>query len=361
MSTEILGVRRLYDALGCDLPDETTIHITGPIADNKKVSVYIGPNPPLGVVALESDQYGIPGKQSKILNANTEYQSNCYLEIVVTTEYEASKELSNRLSNKDKGAREELLGIINKKSSLFEKLIDSISGIIGLKFHRQFVLKPLIENPFILSGPEPVSTIIGPSIEMLESISLNNKAHGILDNYIKALAATDEETLAKAGSIFHWVVKAWRERDPIAKFIYLFIPLEGILQSDTEVPNEAHRNIGLLQELVENSCDNNKEQLLTFLEVTEKKYGPNLNARFEEFAKKSGMPGWETDVVVFKKYNRMRNLLVHAGHKDIRTHINIEEETRTLDDLVERYLSVALLGSHEVYPSRWRPDRKQNA
>lgn len=357
MGIETIGVRRLYDALGCGLATEKEIYISGPIADGKNLSVYIGPKPPLGVLTLEAEQYGIPGKESKIFSTNNEYKSDCYLKIVITSEYEASAIISDGILASDKHAREELLGVIKKKSELFEKLIDSISGIIGLKFHRQLVLKPLIENPLILSGPEHVSSFTGPCVEVLERISINENAQIILGDYVEALGSAKEDVLAKGGSIFHWLTKAWRERDPVAKFIYLFIPLEGILQSDTEIPNEAHSNIENLINLVQRSDSSDKEKLLSFLEMTKKKYGPNLNARFEEFAKKSAIPGWEADVEVFKKYNRMRNLLVHAGRKDIRTHINIEEETRTLEDLVERYLSVALLGNHDVYPSRWRPLR----
>jgi len=359
MSTEILGVRRLYDALGCNVTDEKNILVKGKIADNKRCSIYLGPNPPLGIMTLEADQYGIPGKESKILNTNIGYKSDCFLEIVITMEYEASEKISEGILNKNKDAREVLLSIIKKQSNLFEKLIDSISGIIGLKLHRQLVLKPLIENSLILSGPEPVSSFTGPVIEMLEPISINENAGPILESYIEALESIEENVLAKAGSVFHWLTKAWREQDSVAKFIYLFIPLEAILQSDEKAPNEAHRNIEALIELVEKSEDTNKENLLSFLEMTKKKYGPNLNARFEAFARKSAIPGWEADVTAFKKYNRMRNLLVHAGRKDLRTHINIQEETRTLEDLVERYLSVAFLGGHDVYPSRWRPERKK--
>jgi len=360
MSTEILGVRRLYDALGCSVSDSEEILVKGVIAGNKHCSIYIGPNPPLGVMTLEAEQYGIPGKSSKIMNSNADYKSDCFLEILITMEHEVSEELSNGILNKDKDAREELLSIIKNQSNLFEKLIDSISGIIGLKFHRQLVLKPLIENPLILSGPEQVSNFTGPFIEMLQPIGINNKAEAVLETYVQALEAIQEDKLAKAGSVFHWLTKAWKERDPVAKFIYLFIPLEAILQSDEEIPNEAHQNIETLIELVGNSDSNNKEKLSSFLEMTKKKYGPNLNTRFEELAKKSAIPGWETDVAAFKKYNRMRNLLVHAGRKDIRSHINIEEETRTLEDLVERYLSVVFLGSHDVYPSRFRPDIHEN-
>ncbi len=361
MGIEIIGVRRLYDALGCKVTSENDIHVKGPIVGGKNVSIYIGQSPPFGVLVQEAEQYGIPGRESKILHATPEYESDCYLEIVITYEYEASDKISKGILIKDKDSRDELLGVIGTQSALFEKLIDFISGIIGLKLHRQIVLKPLIENSLISSGPEPVSSFTGPWVEILDKIGIKDNAQELLCSYLNALESVQEETLAKGGSVFHWLIKAWRERDPVAKFIYLFIPLEGILQPDTDIPNEAHRNIDALVELLKKSESNEKEKLLSFLIMAKNRYGPNLNARFEAFARKSNIPGWETDVVDFKEYNRMRNLLFHAGRKDIRTHINIEKETRTLEDLVERYLSVALLGNHDVYPSRRRHSRKQNA
>ncbi len=357
MGIETLGVRRLYDALGCGVFDGIPIQVSGLIGSGKNVSIYIGPTPPLGVMSIEADQYYVPGKQSKIMNTNIDYQSDCFLEIVLSFDYEATEKISSGLLKKDQESREYLLGIIKKESELFEKLIDSIVGIIGLKFHPQFTLKNLIENRLILSGPEPVSSFVGPSVKMLESVNLVDQASVLLNGYVKALESINDEVLAKAGGVFHWLIKAWSEKDPIAKFIYLFIPLEGILGSDSEMPNEAHKKIEILEELVKKTDSGDKEELLSFLDFTKKKYGPNLNARFEEFSQKSGIPGWEKDVEVFRKFNRMRNLLVHAGRKNISTHINIAEETRTLEDLVERYLCVAFLGGHEVYHSRWRPAR----
>ncbi|MGR8981533.1 MAG: hypothetical protein ACU84H_15785 [Gammaproteobacteria bacterium] len=202
MSTEIIGIRRLYDALGCIVTDGKSIHVKGKIAGNKHCSIYLGQNPPLGIMTLEADQYGIPGKQSKILNTDIEYKSDCFLEIVITMEYEASDEVSDGILNKDKNTREELLGIIKEQSNLFEKLIDSISGIVGLRLHRQLVLKPLVENPLILSGPEPVSSFTGPVIEMLEQIGINENAGPVLESYIEALELIQEDVLAKAGSVF---------------------------------------------------------------------------------------------------------------------------------------------------------------
>ncbi len=176
MGIEKIGVRRLYDALGCSVFDGVPIQVAGPIGSGKNVSIYIGPTPPLGVMRIEADQYHVPGKQAKIMNTDIGYQSDCFLEIVLSFDYEATEEISSGLLNKDQKSREYLLGIVEKELELFEKLIDSIVGIIGLKFHRQFTLKNLIENSMILSGPEPVSSIVGPSVEMLESVNLVDQA-----------------------------------------------------------------------------------------------------------------------------------------------------------------------------------------
>ncbi|MCX7185076.1 MAG: hypothetical protein NTW90_07575 [Nitrosospira sp.] len=357
MGTETVGIRRLYDALGCSVDDGQDICVSGLLPNGKQARLYIGPNPPLGILALESEQYGIPGRQTNLLHVNSEYKSDCFLEISITFEYEADEVLSRGIQNKDQGAREALLQIAKEHSQLFEKLIDAISGIIGLRFHRQLVLKQLVENVFISSGPEPVSSYTGGSVEMLEPIKVQISAQSSLREHIAALEFISEETLTKGGAIFHWLLKAWREQDQIAKFVYLFIPLEAILPSDIEVPNNIENNLISLSELIRASSAEDKESLLRFLEITKTKYGSTLNARFEEFARNAAIPGWEADVAAFKKYNRMRNLLVHAGCRDIHTQLTIEEETRTLEDLVERYIGIALLESHDVYASPWRPSR----
>lgn len=230
MATETLGVRRLYDALGCNVLSE--IRVTASLPDGMQVNLYIGAHPPLGVLKLVSDKYGIPGRKTTILHTDKEYMSDCYLEISVTFKHEADEGASRRLRDGDESARATLLKVANERSPLCEKLIDAISGIIGLKIHRQFVLKPLVENAFISSGPEPVSNFVGPSVEMLEPITLNTTAESIIANYLGSLKTRSEETIAKGGAILHWLLKAWRESDPVSKFVYLFIPLEAILPSD---------------------------------------------------------------------------------------------------------------------------------
>ncbi|MBU2509785.1 hypothetical protein KJ966_00530 [bacterium] len=361
MGTEIIARRRLYDALGCGFADKEEISFSLKLVDEKMVFFYLGSNPQFGVTTIEADKYGIPGKKSNICKTKNDYKSDCFFEIVVTTNYNASDELSEGIANKDPESRNKLLKIIETQAEIFSKILDAIAGIIGLKFHRQFVLKQLIESSHILSGPEPVASFAGPALEVLQPITIKADAQSKLENYLQGLSSITEEKLIKGGSIFHWLIKAWQETDPATKFVYLFIPLEGILQSNSDISNDATENISLLEDIVKCTESEHKERLMEFLKLTKQKFGPNLNMRFEQFAKQNAIPGWEADVKAFKKFNRMRNLLVHAGKKEVQMNLDIKEETRTLEDLVERYLGVTFLRSHDVYQSRWRPIRNDNA
>lgn len=358
MATVKLGARRLYDALGIDTTKTGEIHHAVEFAIGDHVTIYLGPKPPLGVLSLEADQYGIPGRKSKVLHTNLEYDAPCFLEITVANQREISEEQFLLLQNKDKKSREGLLEEARNREKYCEQILDVLSGVLGLRVHRQLVLRPLVENAFLSGEFEPVSSFAGPAVEMLEGITTNSNTSINIENLLKGMKSTSEDMLRKGGAILHWLLKAWRERDSISRFMYLFIPLEAILKTAESGAIETNEELTALEALVAASEVSNKEQLLAFLERARTRLGPTLNSRFEEFARQAAIPGWEVDVQAFKKYNYMRNLLLHAGNRNVLNHINLEENTRTLEDLVERYLSHALLGNAEVYASRWRPKRE---
>jgi hypothetical protein len=157
--------------------------------------------------------------------------------------------------------------------------------------------------------------------------------------------------------VFQWLLRAWRERDHIAKFLYLFIPLECILGSSDEIDKETVKSIGSLKNLVATSENAGKKDLLILLDKIESRFAPTLNSRFEVLAQAKTIDGWKADVKAFKKFNRTRNLLLHAGKADVQSHLNIDQEVRTLEDLVERYVAVYVFGNPSVYISKWRPLR----
>lgn len=60
----------------------------------------------------------------------------------------------------------------------------------------------------------------------------------------------------------------------------------------------------------------------------------------------------------FRKFNRLRNGLIHRGDPKVRFHVTVgDDEAAELSDLVERYISLRLFGDMAVYKSRWRPQR----
>ncbi|MEK9140395.1 MAG: hypothetical protein AAB308_05015 [Nitrospirota bacterium] len=357
MPIATLGVRRLYDALGVGTSFVGEIFHKVTLKAGRTVSVYIGPKPPLGIVSLESNQYVIPGRESLMLKTNSKYDAPSFLEITIGVPREITLQTIELLRQEDKVTQEALLKEADDHLESAEHLLDVISGILGLRVHRQLVLKPLVENCFIAGEFEPVSSFVGPAVEMLEGIESNANTGPHLKRLLEGITSVPEDSLLKGGSVLHWLLRAWRERDAVSKFMYLFVPLEAILQSITELEVDSKANLESLEAMVKSSNVHNREALLGFLDRAKTKFGPTLNARFEEFAYRAAIPGWELDVKAFKKFNRMRNLLLHAGDKNVRSHINFEENSRTLEDLVERYVSVVLLRTPDVYQSRWRPQR----
>ncbi len=196
---------------------------------------------------------------------------------------------------------------------------------------------------------------------MLEGIDTNINTQPHINRLMEGMSHAPKDVLLNAGSILHWLLKAWKESDSISRFMYLFIPLESLMQFIEEQPSDSTSELEEIEIIVKSCNATNKDKLLQFIKNAKTRFGPTLNSRFEAFARSAAIPGWELDVQAFKKFNRMRNLLLHAGKKNVRSHINFDENTRTLEDLVERYISFALTGSAEVYPSRWRPLRNKIA
>ena len=340
-----LGTRRLYDAIGFDIDSAGEIHHKVELAIGKTIGIYLGPDPPHGILFIEGCQFAIPG-QSRELHAYDKYESSCFLEVSISTPRDISTGQLNLLVQKDKKTVEDLLAEIREDSDKKERLLDVISGVLALRVHRQLVLKPLAEDLFLSGEFEPIRSYEWPAMELLEDIKANLNTSPHIQNYLEGMVNTPKDILLKGGTTLHWLLKAWREQDSISKFLYLFIPLESVLQSVDESLTNSTAELEAIESILKDCDHENKAR-----------FGPTLNARFEEFAQRASIPGWELDVKAFKKFNRMRNLLLHAGNKKVRGGLNLEENTRTLEDLVERYVALALLGSPDVYKSRWRPTR----
>ena len=225
-----IGYRYLFDSKGCSLSNRKEVTINLSVSDKYDVQIYFGPKPPHGIyIVSDYSKYFIPGTTSSL--GRSEFKSETgtsskhgpfFLEIEVSTKVDTAAfddgSTSNQLSKQAEARSDE-----------FKNVIYLIAGVIGLRFHRQFVMELLNENPLAWKGDIPVKSQAGPVLEILEPLSLNDYGINKLEALKKPFASLPIDTIQKDSLIFHWLLRAWHERDFHYQFIDLFIPLEILL------------------------------------------------------------------------------------------------------------------------------------
>jgi hypothetical protein len=136
--------------------------------------------------------------------------------------------------------------------------------------------------------------------------------------------------------------------------VSLFIPLECVIPNVSPADKLAweQKKEALLAML--QIAGPNVEELLKFVAGI-RPPPPSLAFRFERWATRAALPGWQEDVTAFNQFAKMRNLLVHAGKKGVKSRVTVnQKDVRTLEDITVRYASLALFGDANVYVSRKR-------
>src|SRR6516225_7220383 len=103
------------------------------------------------------------------------------------------------------------------------------------------------------------------------------------------------------GGLFYWLLKAWKEPDPIARFVYLFIPLEALIDPAQDV-TRAVLSLRRIAEIVEASQADDRAELVRFLTCIEAKFGPALLDRFSEMARRLQPERADVDLTAFKGF-----------------------------------------------------------
>lgn len=357
-----IGYRYLFDSKGCSLSNHDEITINLIVSEKYKVQIYFGTKPQYGIQLVSGNaKYYIPGTNvplGKVEFRNDSCESSkfgpFFFEIVVSAE--ADVEISDESTTHN-----QLLKKAEKRRDEFKSVIHLVAGIVGLRFHRQFVLELINENALAWKGKVHAKGFAGPALELLERLSLNDNGINQIKAFEKPLESLPIDELQKYSLIFHWLLRAWTERDNLYSFVALFIPLECVLSmlSDSKMSTEDKSYAKSLRMLVKKHAGNQSEELRSFLDRLVQNLNPTLNERFADLAKVAHMQGWEKDIEAFKKFNRMRNILLHGADKDVKQRLVIgEEEIRTLSDLVERYVNYFLFKDDKVYRSQRRPKIK---
>jgi hypothetical protein len=155
MPIEQIGYRRLYDSVGCSLSNQDELNFNTRIGDID-VIVYMGAKPKRGIVVYSNvGKYIFPEGISPM--GNMEYQKDASLsnyprkfftEIQCIKHIDVPQELSTAFHAGESGADDKMLKLGEKEIEEFRETADLVAGIIGLRFHRQFVLEAINENIF---------------------------------------------------------------------------------------------------------------------------------------------------------------------------------------------------------------------
>jgi len=362
-----VGYRKLYDAVGCSLSDRKELEISFVLDKYRRGELRLGPKPRFGISVIKGDKYAVPGQQSTFMKlerladaTETSYPRKFFLEIACFKEVEVSADLYQKYHAHDKEAEQQLVSLAETKRTELSNAIDMLAGTVYLKFHRQFVLELINENVVVIKGSTDYSySEHGPVVELMEAIALN--ANGVigLEHMLNTIGQTDPQWQDLATTVFQWLLRASTERDSVTKFVSLFIPLEIVLAGYGDgLQKELSEQANEIRELIRQHSKNSEQQS-QFLDKLMEKQRPSLAARFEMLATKARLTGWGIDIEAFKRFNKMRNRLLHKGEQNVRLVVEEpqKEEVYSLEDLVERYVSYVLFGDAVVYQSRWRPVR----
>jgi hypothetical protein len=356
-----IGYRCLFDSKGCSLSSHEEVEVNL-IASNKyDVQIYLGPKPQYGIQTVSNySKYFVPGKPASFGTVEFKKETNqssrygpFFLEIVV------SLEVNSELSGNGP-VRELLLKQSESKRDEFKNIINLVAGIIGLRFHRQFVLELINENILVWEGETSSFGYGGAVLEVLERLPLNDNGIKHLESIGKKLKTLSYKDAQKYSLIFHWLLRAWHERDILYSFIDLFITLECVLNilSDAKIGIEDKNKAKIIRTSIRKHAGENSKELLHFFNKLFERLRPTLEETFIEFAQKAKLSGWENDIEAFRRFKKMRNDLFHGKGKDVQHRLSVgnKKESREFSDLVERYVNYFFFGDNNVYRSRWRTE-----
>jgi hypothetical protein len=218
-------------------------------------------------------------------------------------------------------------------------------------------MKLLNENFIAFHNEKHVTNYAGSSVQNLEAIQLNEMGISTIHQLFTEISKTEDQLTRKRSRILGWLMRTWAEQEIVSKFNALFIPLEMILSGiQGELPESQCKQTEALQNLIDTYGGADKETYKSLLNKLVRNQRPSLIGRFNMFAEQAKMPGWEDDIKAFKKFNTIRNSLMHRGDPNVSIHVLVgESDLHALEDLTERYINFFLFRDTAVYQSIFVP------
>jgi hypothetical protein len=355
MKTVRVGYSRLYNAQGCSLlgRDEVLLRFNFGTMD---VEAYMGPNPRHIILRFrvgpsQPKDHKIRKRELKQrgydLPPSERFPADFYTELVATQAIEIDDALAAAFHGRDQAARSEMLRRAREKESSFISALDYVAGILGLRFNTLLVRTPIIEQRYAYRDNDaPYAVSASLRFNVRGTYKCDPSDYGLKASKNRVPTLRREWTWEKAAEVLAWLLRAWAAEDPVLEFVSLFIPLECVIPKLPILGRHTwDRNRSAVLAIIEKEVSpQDRNELSKFL-TDLRSPPPVLTSRFKEWATNATLPGWEQDVSAFTQFNKMRNSLVHAGNKRVKSRISVAaDDVRTLEDIAARYVSLALFG-----------------
>src|SRR5437764_1959143 len=207
MKTVRIGARRLYDSMGCSLYNQQPFSLVFPFGDHLQMEIYMGNKPKFGItVETEHDKYIIPGALSRLGSyiyhadaTQSPYPRNFFTEIICSQEEEISDELFAAFYRNDQEASQELLRRAETHKDDLKIAMDFVCGVLGLRFHPQFLQELLNENFVAFHNEQRAYNHAGSAGQLLDSVQLNRPGIDTISQIFPELGKMEVKEAQKRG------------------------------------------------------------------------------------------------------------------------------------------------------------------
>jgi hypothetical protein len=371
MKTVRVGYSRLYNAEGCSLSRREEVFMRFNVGDIE-VQAYVGPKKRHVVLSMKvgpkkpkdekvrtrvsrEGEYEIPSPEI--------FPADLYTELIATQALEIEDAVASAFFNRDTAARDEVLRKAAQKQALFKSALDFVAGALGLRLHHLLVTALIDEQCFAYREKgDPYAFNATVHFTVTDGYEWDISDEGITAAGKRLPQLQPGWTMERAAEVLAWLLRAWAAKDSVLQFASLFTPLECVIPGVPKKElNELEKNRKAILALVEGHAEPQDRKALTRFVTGLRVPSPPLAERFGHWAAKAALHGWKNDVTAFRKFSKMRNSLLHRGQPDVEFRVTVEpDDVRTLEDIAERYVSLALFGDANVYQSKKRPLRRES-
>ncbi len=366
-----IGHRRLFVAIAISTGATESLHFPLSYVDDVRMLVTIGPVPSirLPVLGPNQDEFILRGESGHVqgtidIRELKEDPDICYVEVIAykrvaidDDKLEAFNRGSKDVDNELAPVAEALLEITRPASAL-------LAATLGLRLHRQLVLKPLSEAPLVYSDKRAYSWPDTSMFVVVDSLTLLPESLATL--IVVPEHVTDPNLREHCERVLSWLLEVWQERSVEKRFLALFICLEVLLEKFTtdQVPPRPPEAAKIKTLIRRSASPEERNALLSYFDKTVNRSLPNPNTLAGCFVRMAEQADFDTkahDIEMFNVYRTKRNLLMHEGEnvRSMGRAVNIESRSEMLtlkaesgdfEKMIIRYLCWWLFPDHAVYP-----------